>query len=276
MNTSASRILRQVTLHLALAAGALVMIWPFVIMISTALTPERDVFSGGSNWGNLTLDNLRSAWAEASWMKYYLNGAVVSIMTLAGQLIVCLPAGYALAKTRLPGRGLMLWIVLAALAIPAQVIAIPVYVMFARVGLLDSLPSLVLPFIGSAYGIFLFRQFAMSIPQSILDAARVDGVGRVAILWRVVVPNVRPAIATFSILSIVSHWNDLFWPSVMLRSDRYATVPFAITRFASEEAGTRYAVQMAAAFLALAPIIALFALAQRYLVKGISFAGTNE
>lgn len=165
----------------------------------------------------------------------------------------------------------MLVLVILALVIPAQVIAMPVFVLISQLGMVDQLGALILPFLTSAFGIFLFRQFVMTIPSHIFDAARVDGVGHFGIVWRVVLPNVKPAILAFGIFSIVSHWNDLFWPSVVLRTTESATVPFAIAQFTNPELGVRPGVQMAAAALAATPLILAFLAAQRHFVNGLAF-----
>ncbi|PZF82210.1 carbohydrate ABC transporter permease [Jiangella anatolica] len=262
-------VTRQVLTHLALAVGGVVMLAPFAIMLWTAFVPERLVF-GGAGLGDLTLENFRIAVRESDWLRAYRSSVIVAAVTFASQLLTCLPAGYVLARHRFRGRSLALGVMFGCLIVPGMVIAIPSYVMISRVGLLDTIAALVWPGLTSAFGIFLFRQFILTLPQSIFDAARMDRVGEFGMVWRVVLPNVKPAIAAFGIFSVVSSWNDLFWASVVLQSSANATVPFAITQFADQEAGVRYGAQMAAATLAVAPLIVAFLLAQRQFVRGIN------
>jgi multiple sugar transport system permease protein len=139
-------------------------------------------------------------------------------------------------------------------------------------GLNDSIAALVIPYASTAFGIYLMRQFILSIPQSLFDAARLDRVGPIAMVWRVVLPNVKPAILALGVFSVSSHWNDLFWPSVILRTNSHATVPYGISVFASQEAGSQYGAQMAAATLAVVPLVLGFIACQRQFVRGLALA----
>lgn len=259
----------QIATHLALGIAALFIVTPFAIMVWTAFVPERLIF-GGAGLGDLTLDNFRIAFEEWDWFAAYRTSIVVTVLTLVAQIVTCLPAGYVLARHRFRGKGMAVWLMFACLIVPTQITAIPTYVMISRVGWLDTIAALTWPSLTSALGIFLFRQFILTLPQSIFDAARLDRVGEFAMVWRVVLPNVLPAITAFAIFSVTSSWNDLFWASVVLRSDELATVPFAIARFANEEAGIRYGPQMAAAVLVALPLLLAFLLAQRQFVRGIT------
>jgi len=260
----------QLGIHVALGAGAVAIVTPFLWMVMTAFTPQDQIFSPDLLPNRLTLANFEQVFETVPMLRYYLNSFVVATVIFGLQVIVCLPAAYALARLRFRGRAMSLWIVLACLMVPTQVAAIPIYVLFSRIGILDTVPSLVLPFIGSAFGIFLLRQFILTIPQSVFDAARIDGAHGLATLVRVVFPLVRPALTSFGVFSFVSHWNDYFWPSVTLRSTENATVPFGIVQFVSFESGTSYGAQMAAATLAIAPLLVGFLFAQRQFIAGFS------
>jgi multiple sugar transport system permease protein len=267
-------VLRQVATHIALAAGAVVMLAPFAVMVWTAFVPERFVF-GGAGIGDLTLDNFGAALDDTDWLRAYRTTVLVAVIVFVSQVVTCLPAGYVLARHRFGGRGAALWVMFACLIVPAQVTAIPTYVMLSRAGWLDTLLALVWPSLTSAFGIFLFRQFVLTLPQSLFDAARLDRVSELGMVWRVVLPNVRPAITAFGIFSVVSSWNDLFWASIVLRGPDNATVPYAIVRFADQETGIRYGAQMAAAVLAVAPLLVTFLIAQRQFIRGITLSATD-
>lgn len=262
--------LTQAGTHLALAVGAIAILTPFVWMLLTAFTPQNQIFRDGLLPTEFTLANFAEVFQEVPMLRYYLNSLIAATLIFAVQVVVCLPAAYALARLRFRGRALSLWIVLACLMIPTQIVAVPIYLLFSRLRILDTMPSLVLPFISSAFGIFLLRQFILTIPQSVFDAARLDGARSWAMLTRVVFPLVKPALVTFGVFSFVSHWNDYFWPSVVLRSTDNATVPFGIVRFVSFESGTSYGAQMAAALLAIVPLLIGFLIAQRQFIAGFS------
>lgn len=267
--------LRQLALHLVLGAGGVVMLAPFVIMLRTALTPEAHIFGGGGLF-DLTISNFTTAWESADWLRYYRNGLIVTVAVFTLQVATALPAGYALARLRFAGSSIVWSLILLCLVIPIQVTAIPVYVGLSRVRLVDSIPGLVVPFAVSAFGVYLFRQFILTIPSAVFDAARIDGVGPLSMVWRVVLPNVRPAVVAFGVFSISAHWNDLFWPSVVLRTTENATVPYGVAQFASPDSGTDYGPQMAAAALAVVPLLIGFVFIQRHLVKGLALTSSTD
>ncbi|MGL4236770.1 carbohydrate ABC transporter permease [Tabrizicola sp.] len=264
---------RQIVLHLALTAGAILVLLPFWLMLRTSLTPEERIFEGSLlALSEPTLDNYARVFAEVPVLRYYLNGLIVVGAILIGQIVTCVPAAYALARWRFVGRDLSLWLVLLAIMVPFHATAIPIYVLLAWSGLIDTRGALILPFIGSAFSVFLLRQFFLSLPGSVFDAARLDGAGPMRLLVHVVFPLARPAILTFCLFSFVSHWNDYFWPSFVLRSDHAATVPFGIVRFLDHELGGDFGAQMAAATLTVLPLVLGFLMAQRHFVSGIALA----
>ncbi|WP_236795235.1 carbohydrate ABC transporter permease [Amycolatopsis sp. GM8] len=267
---------RQIALHVVLAIAGILVLLPFLVMLRTALTPDDSIFRGTLGLHGLTVRHFLDAWNRAPWAHYYRNGLLAVAGIYIGQILTCLPAGYALARLRFRGSGTATWVILACLAMPTQIIALPVFLMISRVGWLDTLPALIVPFVTSAFGIFVFRQFILTIPQSLFDAARLDGVGPFGVVWRVVLPNVRPALAAFGVLSVMGHWNDLFWPSVVLRTQRAATVPYGIVDFASGEGGTDYGTQMAAAAIAAIPLVIALCFVQRQFVQGLAPSATAD
>lgn len=264
---------RQFGLHLTLATGGFFMLLPFWLMLRASLTPETQIFSGNLLLlQNVTLENYAKVFTEVPIFRYYFNGIFVVAAILIGQIVICVPAAYALARLSFKGRDFSLWLVLGALMVPYHVTAIPVYVILAKFGLIDTRSALIIPFLASAFSVFLLRQFFLTIPASVFDAARLDGTGPVRTLIHVVFPMARPAILTFCIFSFVSHWNDYFWPSFVLRSDKAATVPFGIVKFLDRELGGDYGAQMAAATLTVLPLLVGFLLAQRQFISGIAIS----
>jgi multiple sugar transport system permease protein len=248
------------------------MLFPFYVMLRSAFTPEPYILDGSLGLSHLTFDNFITAWQAAPWGRYYLDSILVTGLIFACQLATAVPAGYALARLRFRGRSLLFWVVLACFIVPPQVVAIPNYVILAHAGLGDSTTGLVVPYACTGFGIYLMRQFILSIPQSLFDAARLDRVGPIAMVWRVVLPNVKPAILALAVFSVTYNWNDLFWPSVILRTSTRATVPYGIALFASQESGSNYGAQTAAATLAVIPLLIGFLASQRHFVRGLALA----
>ncbi len=262
--------------HALLIAGAVVLLAPFIWMISTAAKPPAEVFSSELHliphhfalW-----DNLRIAFAKANLWRFLLNGVIVTVAILVLQIMVALPAAYALAKLRFAGREALFALVLFGILIPPQATAIPVFLPLHKLGLLDSYAALVLPFTISVFGIFLMRQFFKTVPDDLVDAARMDGISEFGIVWRVMLPAAIPAVTAFGIFSVVAHWNDYFWPLIVLNSEELRTPPLAVAHFRNNEAGTNYGPLMAAAMVIIAPLVIAFLLAQRRFIEGITLTG---
>lgn len=276
MTTSAKSSVWPVIRHILLITGAIVMLLPFVWMISTASKPPQEVFSSELHFipHQFALwDNLRTAFDKANLWRFLLNGIIVTVSIFVLQVLVALPAAYALAKLRFIGRNVLFALVLFGILIPPQATAIPVFLLLHKLGLLDSYAALVLPFTISVFGIFLMRQFFRNVPDDLVDAARMDGISEFGIVWRVMLPAAIPAVTAFGIFSVVAHWNDYFWPLIVLNSDHLRTPPLAVAHFRNAEAGTNYGALMAAAMVIIAPLLVAFLLAQRRFVEGIALTG---
>jgi multiple sugar transport system permease protein len=266
----------QLARHLALAAGAVFMLGPVVLMLLAAVTPDPALRAGALFTGAFTLDHVQVALAQVPIGRYYLNSTIVCVVTFALQVLVCVPAAYALARLRFGLRRLTLAVTVVVMIVPFQVLAIPVYLMLRSAGLVDSLAALILPFVGSAFGVFLLRQFFLSIPSNVFDAARMDGAGTWSVLLRIVVPTARPALVSFGVFSVVSLWNSYFWPSFALTDDSAATVPHGVVAFLNTDAGTDYGPQMAVAAMSVLPLLIGFLFAQRQFVRGITLTGQPD
>ena len=189
------------------------------------------------------------------------------------QVLVALPAAYALAKLRFRGRDVLFALVLFCILIPPQATAIPVFLLLHKLGILDSYAALVLPFTISVFGIFLMRQFFKTVPDDLIDAARMDGISEFGIVWRVMLPTAIPALTAFGIFSVVAHWNDYFWPLIVLNSEHLQHAAARRRHFRNDEAGTNYGPLMAAAIVIIAPLVIAFLLAQRRFIEGITLTG---
>lgn len=267
-------LLRNATLP-ALAVGTLA---PFVWMVSTSLKAPDEILTTDLHlWPHrfAAFENYAHAFQAVPLGRYLLNGVIVTATILALQLLIAVPAAFALAKSEFRGRRLLFGAVLLGLLVPYHAIAVPLFVGLHALGLLDTYAALVTPFSISVFGIFLMRQFFESLPDDLVDAARMDGMSELAIVWRVMVPAAGPAISAFAIFSVVAHWNDYFWPLVAVSSDTLFTPPLGVVAFRNDDAGTNYGVLMAAATVIVLPLVAAFLLAQRRFVEGIAFTGVK-
>ena len=250
--------------HAFLIMLAAVMVMPFIWMVLTSFKPANEIFSNEINWlpGHWALiENYTRALTNTSLIRYMGNGLLVVVAILILQFLVSIPAAYALAKLSFPGRFAMFICVLACLMIPAQAVAIPWYLQLHYVGILDSYWALILPFTLSVFGIFLLRQFFIGIPDDLIDAARMDGMNEFRIIWSVVVPNSIPALISFGIFSVIAHWNDYFWPLIVLNDQDYYTPTLGVVDFRNAESGSDYGALMAAATIVVLPLLVAFLLA---------------
>ncbi|MER9971204.1 carbohydrate ABC transporter permease [Mesorhizobium sp. M0060] len=267
--SSASRI----ALHAVLVTGAIIMVFPFVWMILASMTPQSEIFDGSllpTPTLNGAIDNYSTALSAIPLLRFMGNGFVVCLTILVLQVAIAIPCGYALAKLSFPGRPILLAAVLLGLLVPVQIPTIPIYIALAKSGLLDSYAALVLPWIISVFAIFLFRQFFVTFPDEVLDAARLDGFSELSIARRIMLPAAWPAVASFSIFSVVAHWNDLYWPLVVITTPDMMTPSLGIAYFrqAGEGAGNVGAL-MAGGVLVTAPLVALFLLMQKHFIRGL-------
>jgi multiple sugar transport system permease protein len=218
--------------------------------------------------------NYTSAFKEAPLMRYLLNGLIVTGSIFLLQVIVALPAAYALSKLKFWGRETVFGLVLFCLLIPVHAIALPLYIGLAKLGLINTYAALVVPWTISVFGIFLMRQFFMTVPDELIDAARMDGMGELSIVWRVMLPTAVPALMAFAIFSVVAHWNDYFWPRMVITGDRSLfTPPLGLREFKADIDGSLYGPMMATATVIVTPLIVAFLLAQRRFIEGITLSG---
>lgn len=218
--------------------------------------------------------NYTKAFTEAPLLRYLLNGVIVTASIFLIQVVVALPAAYALAKLKFWGREAVFGLVLFCLLIPVHAIALPLYIMLAKLGLTNTYAALVVPWTISVFGIFLMRQFFMTVPDDLIDAARMDGMGEFAIVWRVMLPTAIPALLAFAIFSIVAHWNDYFWPRIVVTGNRdLFTPPLGLREFKGDGDGSFFGPMMATATVIVTPLIVAFLLAQKRFIEGITLNG---
>ena len=261
---------------LVLGFLALLLLMPYIWMISASVKPLDELFRASLNlWPErfYGVENYRQVFSQIPVFGYLWNGIVVCAGILFFQLFFAVPAAYALAKLNFPGRDLVLGLVMLGLLVPPHVPALPLYVAFSKMGLLNTYAALILPFTISVFAIFLFRQFFKALPDELVHAARLDGIGEFEIVWRVILPNAWPAATAFAIFSVVAHWNDLFWPLIVIEGQARATPALGVLYFRSDEAGDDFAALMAAAVIMTLPLVLAFLFAQRRFVEGIATTG---
>ncbi|SEF83235.1 carbohydrate ABC transporter membrane protein 2, CUT1 family [Bosea lathyri] len=274
----AKRLLSLVVVHGILLAGAIFMLLPFVWMLITSIKPPAEIFTAQiSLWPKqfYGVENYSFALSQAPLLRFALNGVILCAGILVVQLLVAIPCAYALAKLRFPGRNLLFVLVLLGLCIPVQVPAMPLYIALAELGLLNTYFAMMVPFFLSVFAIFLFRQFFRSFPDDIIHAARLDGMSEFEIVWRIVTPSAWPAIAAFSVFSAVAHWNDLYWPLIVISDAKLAPPPLGMMFFADAETGSNYGALTAAATVLTAPLVIAFLIARRRFIDGITMTGVK-
>ncbi|MEO0682023.1 MAG: carbohydrate ABC transporter permease [Pseudomonadota bacterium] len=218
--------------------------------------------------------NYVTAFEKAPLLRYMFNGVVVTASIFFIQVLVALPCAYALAKMRFWGRDLVFALVLFCLLIPVHAIALPLYIMLSKIGLTNSYAALVVPWTISVFGIFLMRQFFMTVPDDLIDAARMDGMTEFSIIWRVMLPTAVPALLAFAIFSVVAHWNDYFWPRIVITGNRdLFTPPLGLREFKGDADGDNFGPMMATATVIVTPLIVAFLIAQRRFIEGITLSG---
>ena len=266
----------RVARHVVLIAGGIVMIAPFAIMVLTSFKPQSEILTADfhmlpERWA--MIQNYSAATQKVSLLRYMLNGLVVTAAILMLQVLTSLPAAYALAKLRFRGRDTLFGLVLLCLLVPVHATAIPIYLLLYKTGILNTYGALILPFALSVFGIFLMRQFFMTVPDDLIDAARIDGMRDFGIVWRVMLPTAVPALIAFGIFSVIAHWNDYFWPLIAVSNEHLFTPPLGVAFFRENGGGTDYGPLMAAATVTILPLVVAFLIAQRRFIEGITFTG---
>ena len=271
--TSATPFIRWPTLA-ALAVVALVEVFPYVWMMATSLKDLASVTQfpptlvpSPPQW-----DNYAKAWNSGPFLRYFVNNAVQTTGILISQLVLGCLAAFAFSKLRFPGRDACFLVVIACLIVPPQVRFVPLYLLFSHLGLINTYTALILPYAVSALGTFLIREAFMQVSDDIVDAARVDGAGVFTLIFRVMVPMVKPTIIAFSLFSVVYHWNDFFWPLVMTTNDTVRTLPVGVAMLREEGTGARWHIIMAGSMFVVAPVLAVFVVAQRHIIRAFTFA----
>lgn len=270
--------IRLAVFYLLLLVILLVFITPYLFSAFAAFKtlPEILAQSPARPPTHPTLDNFKTIFTQYDFGRYLLNTLLVTVILTAGQVLFSMLGAFAFARMEFPGREGLFWMYLATLMVPNVVTMVPLYVMFAHSGLLNTYWAIFLPYVlGVPASVFLMRQYFMTIPKEVMEAARLDGCSESRILWRIVVPISRPIIITATLLAVVFGWNNFLWPLIVTNSNSLQVLSVATANFNSNF-GVQWNLILAASLVALIPMVILFAIFQKYIVRSISLTGINR
>ncbi len=269
--------MRKTWIYLLLVVGGLMFAYPFLWMIAATFKPEIEIGSIGLWSSHFSLRSYQAVIQKIPILRALLNSLFVSICVTFSVILFGSIVGYALSRLRFWGRELILGVILFTMVIPFQITLIPMYILMVKFGWVDSYLSLIVPGMISAFGILLFRQFFMDIPQDLIDAARIDGCNDLMILFRVFWPLSKPVIITVGIISFMASWNDVLWPLIVIRVRELMTMPQMVTLFAvGGQAESMLGAQLAAATMLAIPIILVYAFFQRYFIESMATTGLKN
>jgi multiple sugar transport system permease protein len=271
------RVLVAMLLYGALGAGAVLTILPLLWMVSASLMPAGEATSVPPPLypSTVTFEHYQALFTRMHLARHALSSTLVASASTLISLFFNSLAGYAFAKLRFPGRERIFAALLAALVIPAQVSMLPLFLMLKELHLVNSYWGVVIPSLASVFGIFLVRQYALSIPDSLLDAARIDGAGELRIYWSLVLPFCRPVLVTLAVFTFLGSWNDFLWPLIVLADDDLYTLPVALANLLGEHAQDTE-LMMAGSVLTVLPVLVLFIALQRHYIAGIMGGAIKE
>lgn len=252
--------------------------FPFLWMLSSSLKPSSEIFSSGALLPqDPTLDNYIRLFTDVGALRKFGNSFIVSVGFTVLSVFLCALGGYGFGKFRFRGREVLFWFVLATLTIPLAAILVPLFVMMRNTfNWIDTLWPLIIPGAANAFGIFFMRQYMHSIPDELIDSARVDGAGEYTIFWRVVLPVAAPGLASLAIIFFMRSWNDFLWPLAVLRSEAVQTIPVMLNAVQGPPGRTAYDLLMAGAVLSVLPLAAVFLILQRRLVAGVTMGAVKQ
>jgi multiple sugar transport system permease protein len=272
------RRLQRAVLFLALFAGAVSMAAPFLWMVSTSLAESGQVFAENRSWWQEWLptsfvwQNYVKVWSVVPFAQFYLNSIFVSLCITFGQVATSAMAAYAFARLNFPGRDRIFFGYLATMMIPGAVTMIPVFILLRHFGWIDTYKALILPGIFTAYGTFMLRQFFLTLPKDLEDAAKIDGCSYVRIFWHIILPLSKPALATLTTFTFMGSWMNLMWPLIVVNTHTKYTLPVGLAYFQGVH-GTDWTLLMAASMMMILPILIVFLFNQRFFVEGIKLTG---
>jgi multiple sugar transport system permease protein len=269
------KTLGRVGMYVALALAALTFIYPFLWMVASTLKPPFEVGTLDLIPDRITLDNYRTMWARAPFGRALLNSAFVATTITAAVLVLGSMTAYAMARLRFRGAPLLNAVTIGVLLIPGQLTLIPLYTLIVMVGWIDSYQALIVPYLFNATAILMLRQFFLQIPQSLIDSARMDGMGEMRILFTIFWPLARPVLAIVAIFTFMGSWNEVLWPLLVVREQQLMTLPQLLTVFALGGGAGTLGVSLASAMVLVVPVVIAYIFLQRYFIESMVGTGTK-
>jgi multiple sugar transport system permease protein len=272
---AAVRIVNYLLLYTVVIIGLLIFCIPVYFMVTTSVKAEAEVFALPIHWipREFKPENYPDAFATAPFGRYFYNSVVVALATVASTLFFSALAGYGFAKFDFPGKNLAFLFVLSTMMIPFQILLIPLYVVVYNLGWTNNYAGLVVPGALSAFGVFLMRQFCLTLPEELLDAARIDGCGETGIFWRIVLPLLKPALASLAIITFLGSWNNFLWPLIVVNKSNLFTLPVGMTVFSQPMRAPYWTFIMAVSTVATVPVVIVFVALQKYFIQGVVISG---
>ncbi|SRR6266498_1013175 len=263
----------QLLLYIALTVLGVAMVFPFVWMVATSFKHPADIYTLSLIPTRPTLDNYITALTRFPFPRWFANSLIVASATTLSVAFFDSLTGYVLAKLSFPFKSLIFVAILSTLMVPTEMLVIPWYILSVDYQWTDTYWGIMFPGVISAFGVFLMRQFMETVPNELLDAGRIDGLGEFGLFWRVALPLVRPALAALCILTFLGNWNAFLWPLIVAHDPLMRTLPVGLSQFSYGEAGSRWELIMTGASIATIPVLVVFAIFQRQIIRGIALTG---
>ncbi len=262
-------------LYVLLTVGLVAVVMPFVWMILGSFKTTAEIRQYPTNFWPIepTIDNYTQLFGRLDFATFFTNSIIVAVFVTLGNIVFSSMVGYALAKLEFRGKKVLFVLVLGTLMVPGVVTFVPLFVLTANLGLVNSYPGMILPFLITPLGVFLMRQFMLSLPDDIIEAARIDGAGEWRTFLSVIMPLCGPAVATLTILTFLGSWNNFLWPLVVATSEDKYTLPVALALYSVGQNAAQYGLMMAGAVVVVVPVLLIFVVLQRYFVQGIALTG---
>lgn len=269
--------MKRVLLYTILILGAVMFTYPFLWMVSATFAPEQEISKLLLLPSRFVWTSYQQVFAKIPILRALLNSLFVASAITLSVIVLASMVGYALSRYRFKGQNLLFYVIIFTMTLPFQITLIPQYIMMVKFGWVDSYLALIVPYMMNAFAIILFRQHFMTIPQDLIDAARIDGCGELRILFRILMPNSIPAVVTVGIITFMTAWNEVLWPLIVIRDQEMMTMPQLVALFVvGGRAESQLGVKLAAATLLAIPIVLAYFFFQRYFIRSMASSGLKE
>ncbi len=271
------KLAKKLFTYIILLIGGLTFLYPFYWMIMASLAPENEIANLNLLPSSVSLNSYTQLLSKVPIGRSFVNSIFVASMVTLGVLVFGSMVGYALSRMEFKGRNLIFYIIIFTMTLPFQITLIPQYIIMVKFGWVDTYYALIIPYLMNALSIIMFRQYFKSIPQDLIDAAKIDGCGELRILFRILWPNSLPAIITVGIITFMSSWNEVLWPLIVIRDDHLMTMPQLVTLFVvGGRAESQLGVKLASATLLALPIVIAYLFFQKYFIQSMASTGMKE